>query len=123
MAMNPSRTPRVPGDSGTLYRRPSLPRRGGRRLGLVLATLGVCFAGQAADYTASKVIPPAPMREFRGAWVATVGNIDWPSRKGLSTQDQKAELLAILDRAAQLKLNAIIFQVQPGLRRHVCLAD
>ena len=36
-----------------------------------------------------------------------------PSRT-LSTQEQKAELLAILDRAAQLKLNAIIFQVRPA---------
>jgi len=46
--------------------------------------------------------------------VATVDNIDWPSEKGLSTADQKAELIAILDRAAQLKLNVIIFQVRPG---------
>ena len=46
--------------------------------------------------------------------MATVANIDWPSRKGLSTGEQKAELIAILDRAAQLKLNAIIFQVRPA---------
>jgi uncharacterized lipoprotein YddW (UPF0748 family) len=54
------------------------------------------------------------MREFRGAWVATVANIDWPSQKTLSTQEQKAELLALMDRAAQLKLNAVIFQVRPA---------
>jgi uncharacterized lipoprotein YddW (UPF0748 family) len=53
------------------------------------------------------------MREFRGAWVATVANKDWPSKPGLSTAQQKAELLAILDRAALLKLNAIVFQVRP----------
>jgi uncharacterized lipoprotein YddW (UPF0748 family) len=58
--------------------------------------------------------PPQPMREFRGAWVATVGNIDWPSEKGLSSAQQQAELVAILDRAVQLKLNAIIFQVRPA---------
>ena len=55
--------------------------------------------------------PPAP-REFRAAWVATVGNIDWPSRPGLSTEEQQREAVAILDRAAALKLNAVIFQVR-----------
>jgi uncharacterized lipoprotein YddW (UPF0748 family) len=81
---------------------------------LALAVLGAAFISQAATYEPSRIFPPEPMREFRGVWVATVGNIDWPSRKTLSTQEQKAELLAILDRAAQLKLNAIIFQVRPA---------
>ena len=57
--------------------------------------------------------PPAP-REFRAAWVATVSNIDWPSRPDLSSQQQQAEIIAILDRAAELKLNAIILQVRPS---------
>lgn len=57
--------------------------------------------------------PPAP-REFRAAWVATVNNIDWPSKKGLSTAEQKAEILAIIDRAAELKLNCLIVQVRPA---------
>src|SRR5262245_6320823 len=56
--------------------------------------------------------PPVP-REFRGVWVATVANIDWPSKKGLSAEQQKKELLAILDRAAELKLNAVVLQVRP----------
>jgi uncharacterized lipoprotein YddW (UPF0748 family) len=68
----------------------------------------------AANYKPATFTAPSPIREFRGAWVATVGNIDWPSRRDLSVADQKAELLAILDRAAQLKLNAIIFQVRPA---------
>lgn len=58
------------------------------------------------------LIPPSPTREFRGAWVATVANIDWPSRPSLSTAQQKTELIAILDRAVQLKLNAVILQVR-----------
>ncbi|GMQ82050.1 MAG: hypothetical protein BMS9Abin05_1491 [Rhodothermia bacterium] len=57
-------------------------------------------------------LPPLN-REFRGVWVATVDNIDWPSEPGLSTADQQAEMLAILDRVKELKLNAIIFQVRP----------
>ncbi len=60
------------------------------------------------------VTPPPVAREFRGAWVATVGNIDWPSAPGLSTAQQQAELTAILDRAAALHLNAVIFQVRPS---------
>ncbi len=58
--------------------------------------------------------PPAVAREFRGVWVATVSNIDWPSRPGLPTADQQKELLAILDRAAELRLNAVVFQVRPA---------
>lgn len=56
---------------------------------------------------------PSLMREFRGVWVATVANIDWPSKKGLPSERQQAELRAILDKAAQLHLNAVIFQVRP----------
>lgn len=58
-------------------------------------------------------LPPVP-REFRAAWVATVDNIDWPSKRGLSAWMQKAEMIRILDRAAALKLNAIVFQVRPA---------
>jgi uncharacterized lipoprotein YddW (UPF0748 family) len=42
--------------------------------------------------------PPEVQREFRGVWVATVANIDWPSRPGLATAEQQRELVAILDR-------------------------
>ncbi len=64
--------------------------------------------------SSGKIVPPPPAREFRAAWVATVGNSCWPSKPGLSTAQQKAELVAIMDRAAALKLNAIIFQVRPA---------
>lgn len=69
---------------------------------------------QRAPRTASLPAPPKPERELRGAWVATVGNIDWPSTNNLSTAQQKAELLAIMDRAQELKLNALVFQVRPS---------
>jgi uncharacterized lipoprotein YddW (UPF0748 family) len=62
--------------------------------------------------TAAKVFPPAPAREFRAAWIATVANIDWPSEPGLSVAQQKAELISLLDRAAQLHFNAVLFQVR-----------
>ncbi|MBA4135810.1 MAG: hypothetical protein C0518_00675 [Opitutus sp.] len=59
------------------------------------------------------VPPPAP-REFRGVWVATVNNIDWPSKRGLTAAQQRAEIIAILDRAKAVNLNAVIFQVRPA---------
>jgi len=68
----------------------------------------------AATYRPSSITPPPPAREMRAAWIATVGNIDWPSSNDLSTADQKAELLAIMDRAVQLKLNTLILQVRPA---------
>ncbi|MCB1231946.1 MAG: family 10 glycosylhydrolase [Verrucomicrobiae bacterium] len=55
---------------------------------------------------------PEPAREFRGVWVATVYNLDWPSKPGLPVDQQKAELLDILDRAAALNLNAVVLQVR-----------
>jgi uncharacterized lipoprotein YddW (UPF0748 family) len=57
---------------------------------------------------------PQPVREFRGLWVASVGNMDWPSRSDLSPDEQRAELLMIFDRAAALNLNAVILQVRPA---------
>jgi uncharacterized lipoprotein YddW (UPF0748 family) len=71
--------------------------------------------GQSQVSTAQNLTQPPPVqREFRGVWIATVGNIDWPSERGLSTQEQKDELIGILDRAAALHLNAVIFQVRPA---------
>jgi uncharacterized lipoprotein YddW (UPF0748 family) len=62
----------------------------------------------------SKITVPAPRREFRGVWAASVENIDWPSRPGLSTEQQKAELITLLDRCVQLNLNAVLLQVRPA---------
>ena len=58
-------------------------------------------------------LPPVA-REFRGVWVASVANIDWPSAPGLTTAEQQTELLAILDRAVELRLNAVVLQVRPA---------
>lgn len=59
--------------------------------------------------------PEAPpvTREFRAVWVATVDNIDFPTKKGLAAAEQRAELVAILDLCQKLRLNAVIFQVRP----------
>lgn len=64
--------------------------------------------------------PPPPgsvqidhRREFRGAWVASVWNSDFPSRPGLSVDQQKVELIQILDKLQELNFNALILQVRP----------
>ncbi|MDI1243501.1 MAG: family 10 glycosylhydrolase [bacterium] len=57
---------------------------------------------------------PEVEREFRGAWIATVDNIDFPTKQGLPMDEQKAELIASLDLVKTLRLNAVIFQVRPA---------
>ena len=58
--------------------------------------------------------PGPPPREWRAAWVATVTNIDWPSKKGLSADAQQAEIRSLCDTAQRIGLNALILQVRPG---------
>lgn len=78
-----------------------------------LIAIGSLTTALGADYRPARVSAPEPEREFRGAWVATVFNIDWPSRPGLSPSQQRAELISLLDLAAATGLNAIILQVRP----------
>jgi uncharacterized lipoprotein YddW (UPF0748 family) len=52
--------------------------------------------------------------EIRGVWIATVNNIDWPSRRDLRADEQQTELLAIFDRTAALGLNTVFLQVRPA---------
>ncbi len=56
----------------------------------------------------------APKREFRAVWVATVNNIDWPSKPGISSDQQKKEAIEILNRHANSGINAIIMQIRPA---------
>jgi uncharacterized lipoprotein YddW (UPF0748 family) len=79
----------------------------------LLAVLSACTPPATGPSPSADAVP-APRREFRGVWVATVANIDWPSRPGLPADSARAELLAILDRAAALHLNAVVFQVRPA---------
>ncbi len=54
------------------------------------------------------------MQEFRAAWIASVHNLDWPSKAGQSPAEQKRQLVGILDTCARLKLNAVFLQVRPN---------
>ena len=73
-------------------------------------------AGPAPQPPAAESLPalPALRREFRGVWIATVANIDWPSRPGLPVDAQQRELLALLERARDAGLNAVVLHVRPA---------
>ncbi|MGQ1787809.1 glycoside hydrolase family 10 protein [Saccharicrinis sp. GN24d3] len=70
---------------------------------LLLLCLG--FKAQAKDY---------PKREMRAVWIASVANIDWPSKSGLSVEMQKDEMIELLDLAKAYKMNTVVFQIRPA---------
>ncbi len=82
------------------------------RISRLLAIVGVLLLSRLVCLALDQ--PPEIPREFRGTWVASVYNLNWPSKAGLSAAQQKAELRAILDRAVSLHLNAILLQVRPS---------
>ncbi len=51
--------------------------------------------------------------EFRGVWVATVDNIDWPGKGNFNTDSQKVEFIKLLDMHQRNGMNALIVQVRP----------
>lgn len=55
-----------------------------------------------------------PKYEFRAAWVATVDNIDWPSRGNYAPARQKQEFIDLLDMHKRNGMNAVIVQVRPA---------
>ncbi|MFE6837513.1 glycoside hydrolase family 10 protein [Streptomyces sp. NPDC057705] len=72
-------------------------------------------AAAAARRTSSGPSPrAAAAADFRGMWIASVSNVDWPSRSGLSAGRQRTELLRLLDTAVARRLNAVILQVRPA---------
>jgi uncharacterized lipoprotein YddW (UPF0748 family) len=81
---------------------------------MLAIAFGVIFLSDRAcpEETGSSPTPPPMMREFRGVWVATVKNIDWPSKRGLSGDEQQHELIKILDKCVELNLNAVVLQIR-----------
>jgi uncharacterized lipoprotein YddW (UPF0748 family) len=55
-----------------------------------------------------------PKYEFRAAWIATVSNIDWPSKPGLSAAQQQSEFVKRLDQLVELGCNVAIVQIRPA---------
>ncbi|GAB5519401.1 MAG: glycoside hydrolase family 10 protein [Rhodothermales bacterium] len=86
---------------------------------LVLVGLSGCSSSESASEvmppTATPTTTPVPEveREFRGVWIATVANIDWPSEPGLPVAQQQAEFRHLVDQIDRLGFNAIVLQVRP----------
>ena len=55
----------------------------------------------------------SPQHEFRAVWIATVENIDWPSKRGLPVEQQKAEFIKLLDLHYKNGMNAVVMQIRP----------
>jgi len=83
------------------------------RNNLVFLLVLICFALRSTGQQIVQPEIPKPQREFRAAWVASVANINWPSKPGLSTQQQQDEAIALLDMLKKNNFNAVIFQVRP----------
>jgi len=70
---------------------------------VLLICLGFCFSAKAQ-----------PKYEFRAVWVASVENIDWPSKKGLPVDSQKVEFTRLLDMHKRNGMNAVVVQIRPA---------
>jgi uncharacterized lipoprotein YddW (UPF0748 family) len=86
-----------------LSRRAALGRLG------AIAAAGI--AGCATPVRVTSLPADAP-REFRGAWIACVANIDWPSRSALAVEIQQEEARNLVRVARYSRLNALILQVR-----------
>jgi uncharacterized lipoprotein YddW (UPF0748 family) len=84
-----------------------------RSLLILFSVLILTRANAQEDTSAIPKYQADPKREFRGVWVATVGNIDWPSPQSTVDQ-QKQKMLSILDQHQRTNLNAVMFQVRPA---------
>lgn len=71
-------------------------------------------AQPAEPANAPAAVKTQPKREFRGVWIATVVNIDWPTSTKLTMEKQKQQLLDILNSHQETGINAIMLQVRPA---------
>lgn len=74
---------------------------------IILTTLLIFISN---NFTAQSI---TPKREFRGIWIASVTNLDWPTSNSLSTDQQKSDLIRLLDKIENTNINAVIFQIRP----------
>ncbi|MBL7828965.1 MAG: family 10 glycosylhydrolase [Saprospiraceae bacterium] len=82
------------------------------RFFLLLSLLFSTLKGYAQDN--ERRAGQSPRAEMRGAWIATVANIDWPSTPGLSSERQKAEFDSLLDVMKAMNMNAVFVQIRPS---------
>lgn len=64
------------------------------------------------DYPNQKAPDQLRGSEFRAIWIATINNIDWPSKPNLPVEEQKAEFVRLLETFQKFNLNVVILQVR-----------
>src|SRR6266550_1063914 len=82
-----------------------------RRLATCATAIALVVIPAAAQ---AQPVPPPITREFRAAWVSPTEASDWPSRPGLSVDEQKAELRTLMEHAQASGLNAVLLHVRPA---------
>jgi uncharacterized lipoprotein YddW (UPF0748 family) len=70
--------------------------------------------GPAPAQTPADFTPSPPKRELRGMWIATVENIDWPSKRGQTPEQYRLEYQRLLDAGQRAGLNAVFVQIRPA---------
>ncbi|NYI04034.1 uncharacterized lipoprotein YddW (UPF0748 family) [Allostreptomyces psammosilenae] len=78
----------------------------------LLGGAGLWRLGPQGAVAATRSAVPPSGEEMRGTWVATTGNLNWPSRPGLPVEEQRAELDAWLDLAVRHRMNTVVLQVR-----------
>ncbi len=90
----------------TFKKRPPIPGR--RIIAVVIPALALLFCG------ARSLAQAPPKREFRAAWIATIGNIDWPLSQKLTPEEQRQSFIRRLDEMKRMGMNAVIVQIRPA---------
>ncbi|MBO0780816.1 MAG: family 10 glycosylhydrolase [Ktedonobacteraceae bacterium] len=81
--------------------------------GAALVALPGCSLFTQATMSNTPGVAQWPNRQLRAVWIATVVNVDWPSRPGLAVAAQKQEFLHLLDALQSMHMNALVAQIKP----------
>ncbi|UYO37111.1 family 10 glycosylhydrolase [Bacillus zhangzhouensis] len=87
-----------------------------KKISMTVLTLMFIFLLIPSSSLAARPVPKGKLestREMRAVWIASVYNLDWPSKKGLSAAEQKQEFIRLLDEIKAMNMNAVIMQIKP----------
>jgi len=82
------------------------------RKSLILTVIFILLFNLSA-YAATDTASPKQSKDFRGLWVATVVNIDYPTKATTDSINLMIEALRILNYAKDTGFNAVFLQVRP----------
>ncbi|GAA4005563.1 family 10 glycosylhydrolase [Allokutzneria multivorans] len=80
---------------------------------LAALTMSAVLVNPASAAESGTVACPAPAKALRGLWIASIGNINWPSAPGLPSERVRTEYRDLLDGARRVRANAVFVQVRP----------